>query len=145
MRSRRGLQAVLAVFGTIPLVTGVMAVLGGPADMLDGQVTTSTVDNEVRFLAVYWFAFGGFVWWLVPRVERATAAYRAMLAVMFASGVARALSTLLTGWPHPVIRVAMVVELLAPPVLLWWQRRLARTGPAQRSSAVAAELEPSAG
>lgn len=125
MRGRRALQAVLAVLGTIPLITGVMAVLGGPADMLDGQATTSTVDNEVRFMAVYWFAFGCFVWWIVPRVDRATTAFRAMLAVMFASGCARLLSTVLTGWPHPVIRVALFVELLAPPVLLWWQRRMA--------------------
>ena len=121
---RRWLQVVLAVLGTIPIVTGVMAIAGGPAGMLDGQSTTSTVDNEVRFLAVYWLAFGCVVWWLVPRVERATTAYRAVLAVMFASGCARALSAALTGWPHPVIRAALFVELLAPPILLWWQRSL---------------------
>ena len=122
--TRRGLQAVLIVFGILPIVTGLMAVTGGPAGMLDGQATTPTVDSEVRFLAVYWLAFGGFVLWLVPRVERATAAFRAMLAVMFGSGCARLLAAIETGSPHPVILAATVVELALPPVLALWQARL---------------------
>jgi len=120
----RALRVAVAVFGVVPVVTGLMAVTGGPAGMLDGQSTTPTVDNEVRFLGVYWLAFGVFVLWLVPRVDRLSGAFHAMLAVTFASGCARLLSVLLHGRPHPVIAAAMVVELVLPPVLAWWRYQL---------------------
>jgi hypothetical protein len=110
----------------LSVVTGLLAVTGGPAGMLDGQATTSTVDSEVRFLAVYWLAYGVLLLWVVPQVERRTGVVRAALAVMFASGCARALSFLRDGTPHPVMVAAMAVELVLPPVLWYWQAGLAR-------------------
>lgn len=111
--------------GALAVVTGVMAIVGGPAGMLDGQATTATVDSEVRFMAVYWLAYGIVALYLVPRVAEAGIAYRAWLGVMFASGVARGISYLTHGRPHLVIAAALVVELVAPAMLWFWQRRVA--------------------
>lgn len=130
---KRGLQAVVAAYGLLAVVTGLMAVVGGPAGMLDGQATTNTVDSEVRFMAVCWIAFGVALWWLVPRVATATAAFRAMLVVMFAGGVARAVSWLATGRPVPVIAIGTVVSLVLPVLLAIWQARVAAaTAPPDR-------------
>jgi hypothetical protein len=125
MSSARGLQIVTGALGVLAIVTGVMAVAGGPAGMLDGQATTATVDSEVRFMAVYWLAYGVGTLYLVPRIATAGPLYRAWLAVMFASGVARAISFAVNGAPHPVIAAAILVELLLPPVLYGWQRQVA--------------------
>jgi hypothetical protein len=136
MTSTRGLQAVTGALGILAIVTGVMAVAGGPAGMLDGQATTATVDSEVRFMAVYWLAYGIGTLYLVPRIASLSTLYRGWLAVMFASGVARAISFLLNGAPHPVIAAAILVELLLPPVLFLWQRRVAGVSREELSHAV---------
>lgn len=133
--SKRALQAVTAAFGVLALVTGVMAVIGGPAGMLDGQRTTATVDSEVRFMAVDWLAYGAATLYLAPRVAQARTAYRAWLIVMFASGLARALSYVQTGRPYPLIAGAMVAELVLPPVLWIWQSRVASAAQAMAPSA----------
>ncbi|MEV0001625.1 DUF4345 domain-containing protein [Micromonospora sp. NPDC050980] len=123
--SKRALQAVVLPFGVLPVVTGLLAVTGGPAGMLVAQRTNSTVDSEVRFMAVYWLAYGVFVLRLVPRIAHAGGAFRAALVVMFGSGLARLLSILEVGRPHPVLFAATFVELLLPPVLWWWQAAVA--------------------
>ena len=123
--SKRLLQAVVLLFGILPIVTGVMAVTGGPAGMLDGQATTSTVDSEIRFMGVYWMAFGGFLLFLVPRIETAAPAFRAALVVMFISGAARTLSIVEVGRPHPVLFAATFVELVLPVGLWLWQAKVA--------------------
>lgn len=114
------LRWVLGALGLLSVVTGLLAVTGGPAGMLDGQSTTSTVDSEVRFFAVYWLAYGVLLLWVVPRVGRYPGVVRAALVVMFASGCARALSLVREGTPHPVMLAAMVVELVVPPLLWRW-------------------------
>lgn len=123
--SKRTLQAIVLVFGILPIVTGLLAVTGGPDGMLVPEHTNSTVDSEVRFMAVYWLAYGVFLLTLVPRIDRAAVPFRAALAVMFASGLARLLSTMEIGRPHPVLFAATFVELLLPPVLWWWQASVA--------------------
>ncbi|GAA3343108.1 hypothetical protein GCM10020358_40540 [Amorphoplanes nipponensis] len=124
--SGRGLRLVTGALGVLAVATGTLAVAEGPAGMLDGQVTTPTVDSEVRFLGTYWLAYGVVTLVLAPRVAAAPAApaYRGWLGVMAASGLARAVSFVVAGPPHPVMAAAMVVELVAPPVLWAWHRRV---------------------
>lgn len=121
----RGLQAVTGALGALAIVTGAKAIADGPAGMPDGQVTTATVDSEVRFMAAYWLAYGGAALYLVPRVAEQKGAYRAWLTVMFASGLARVASYRRVGRPHPLMVSAAGVELLLPPTLWAWQARAA--------------------
>lgn len=53
---------------------------------------------------------------------------RILLGVLFLSGVARATSVLLTGWPVPPFIAAMGFELLVMPLMLLWLRRVERPG-----------------
>lgn len=121
----RGLQAVTGAMGALALITGGMAIVGGPEGMPDGQVTTATVDSEVRFMASYWLGHGAGALYLAPRVTEATAAYRAWLAVMATSGLARVVSYIKAGRPHPVMVAATGVQLMLPPILWAWQAKAA--------------------
>lgn len=125
---RRGLQVTLAVLGTIPLATGLLDVFGGPPAVPGGQQANASVDSVFRFNATFWLATGVLFYWIIPRVEQVTTVLRALMGVVFLGGFARLLSIAVTGAPHPVLIGAIVIELGLPPVLVFWQSRIASTG-----------------
>ncbi|KQV76989.1 hypothetical protein ASC61_01600 [Aeromicrobium sp. Root344] len=69
-------------------------------------------------------AWGVTVWSQLHRVERSPA-LTGSLATLFVGGLARLRSWRQSGRPHPVSIVAVALELVAPPALLAWQRRVA--------------------
>lgn len=82
-----------------------------------------TMDNELRFYAALWGAFG----LLLLDTARDLAARGGrvpwLAATFFAGGVGRALSWLAVGAPHPAFLTLMAIELGLPPVLaLIWIR-----------------------
>jgi hypothetical protein len=89
-----------------------------------------TMDNELRFYAALWGAYG-LVLLLVARDLATRSAWVPWLAaVFFAGGVGRTLSWASIGAPHPFFLMLMAVELALPPVLigLWLAlRRSPRT------------------
>ncbi|TBN57375.1 DUF4345 domain-containing protein [Glaciihabitans arcticus] len=46
-----------------------------------------------------------------------------LLAIVVAGGVARVISVIAVGWPHPVYIGAMAVELVVVPLLIVWHAR----------------------
>ena len=79
------------------------------------------VDNEFRFYAVFWVAYGG----LLIQASRNLSKYRQriplLLALFFIGGLARAISFIAMGAPHTLFNVLMGVELILPVVMygLW--------------------------
>jgi hypothetical protein len=66
---RRGLQAVLAVGGVVAIGTGLVHIVGGVSTFPGSPSAENAADNEARFLAAFWVAFGAVALWVVPRVE----------------------------------------------------------------------------
>lgn len=128
MTSARLLSGVLYVGGAVPIVTGVFAVLTGAEGMPGQNEASASVESELRFFAVFWIAFGAAVVWAAPRVARETSLVRALMAVLFLGGLARAIAWAAEGRPHGLFIALMAIELVLPPVIVLWQSRVARGG-----------------
>ena len=82
----------------------------------------ATMDNELRFYAALWGAYG-LLLLRAAREPRLAAAWTPWLAAaFFAGGVGRVLSWIGVGPPHPFFLTLMASELAVPPVLvgIWW-------------------------
>jgi hypothetical protein len=123
--SRRVLQVVLSLVALVPIITGSTNALGGTAMVPDHPPAYADVESNYRFFAAIWVSAGFFLLWIVPRVERATGPMRAISSAIFVAGLVRLTSTLVVGAPHPRFLVLNAVELLAPPILVLWQSRVA--------------------
>jgi uncharacterized protein DUF4345 len=130
----RGLQLLLALTGTVAIVTGVFGVVTG-GDGIPGEGSSdASVESELRFLYVFWIGYGLAMLYVVSQVETATLAVRALAAILFAAGLARAFAWIDAGRPDALFAVLMVAELVLPPLMVVWQARLASSSPRMRST-----------
>ena len=44
---------VIAVLGTVPVLSGLLGIVGGPAALPSGEAVNATVDGEYRFTNVF--------------------------------------------------------------------------------------------
>ena len=123
---RRGLQAVLLVGGLVAAGTGLVHMIGGVDTFPGSPSADPAADNEARFLAAFWFAFGVAILWVVPRVERETRLVRVLMAALFLGGLARLASIIDVGDPDSFQYVLMGIELTLAPLVVVWQALLAR-------------------
>lgn len=124
-KSRRRLQRTLGVLAAIPTASAVGEIARGAQGVPGGSPeVNATVDSSLRYANVFKFALGPVIWSQLPRIERSPAVTWSFVA-LFAGGLARIRSWQQRGRPHPVSVMATVLELVAPPVLIAWQRRVA--------------------
>ncbi len=109
---RRALQIALILAGAVPLVLGIMNFLGGAnAFWLPADMETPSVDNQLRFYAI-WFTAPFFLCvWIARNLDRALPVATILFGVMFLGGLARAFSISQYGLPDPSMVIAMAVEL----------------------------------
>jgi uncharacterized membrane protein YfcA len=125
MTERRALQFVVAIGSLIPIGAGLAGVMLGPA-MVDAAGMPIAAESHYRYLSGLLLGIGvGFVTTL-PRIERRTARFRLLTAIVVIGGLGRLLSLLLRGIPDSPMLAALVVELLVTPALALWQSRVAR-------------------
>jgi hypothetical protein len=124
--SRRALQATVIGLGALATSTGAAALLRGTAIIRDAPPPHPNVESEHRYFAAWWTALGPVLWTLAPDIERHERAVRAIGAATFAGGLARLLAAQQAGPPDPLYRFLTAVELALPPVLVAWQRAVAR-------------------
>lgn len=127
---RRVLQIVLAVLSLIPLLGLGIVWLQGPQFFLHGSggQVSNALDNQFRYLAgVYAGAVTGGLWWAIPRIEQRGLAVRIAAAAVFLGGIGRCVSIAAVGHPgDPSMIAGLVLELAIVPLLVLWQRRIAR-------------------
>jgi hypothetical protein len=121
---RRALLIVMGVLGSIATASGLWGVIAGPAGLPGGGTTTATVDNEYRFVNVFWLAAGVLLLWSLRRAEEHARLARTILVIAALGGLARLLSAMVAGWPHPVFIATMVLELAVVPLVIWWHSRV---------------------
>jgi len=120
---KRLLLVLLGALGAVPVATGLLAIFGGAESAPGGGPVPASVDSEYRFVNVFWVAAGLILWWTLRRPLERALVTRVVLAIVVAGGVARVISVLVVGWPHPVYIGAMVVELVVVPLLIVWHAR----------------------
>lgn len=119
----RPLIIVIAVLGTVPVLSGLLGIVGGPGALPDGEAVNATVDSEYRFTNVFWLAAGLLIWWSLRQPQERAAVTRVILATAALGAVPRLISIALTGWPHPAFIGALVLELFVVPLVIWWHVR----------------------
>ena len=85
----------------------------------------STVDYMFRALAGVWLALGLMFAYMVPTIEKHGAWFALACVAIFGMGVGRLLSSISFEAAPANSLGAMVTELVVPPLLVAWQRRVA--------------------
>lgn len=128
---KRGLQAVVAVGGLVPVLAGGAGVLMATG-MIPHAVGEPSLDSHYRYLSGLLLAIGLGFWSCVPHIERRSERMRLLTAIVVAGGLARAYG-LVDGTPGMSMRLALVMELMVTPLICLWQARVARrAAPAPR-------------
>lgn len=137
------LRSFLAVLGvTAVLIALSILVLGAEAtgtfgermfDNLTGRGGPGsppwppTMDNELRFYAALWLAFGVLTLRAATQLEARIRDVPWLAGVFFLGGVGRFISWMAVGAPHPFFLFLMYAELGLPPILIFlWLRVRAR-------------------
>ena len=126
---KRLLQITTALLGLVPLLTGLITMLGvhDPLYSAAGIPALAVLDSNLRFFGGVWLGLGIAILWLVPRIESQTVLFRTIWGAIFLGGVGRLLSMLFAGLP-PVPFVAFTaLEIVGAPLFVYWQHRVARS------------------
>ena len=124
---KRLLQITTALLGLVPLLTGLITMLGvhDPLYSAAGIPALAVLDSNLRFFGGVWLGLGIAILWLVPRIETETVLFRAIWSAIFLGGVGRLLSIPLVGTPPIPFVGFTALELIGAPLFIYWQRRVA--------------------
>jgi hypothetical protein len=134
--SRRFLQGAVVISSLQALVGGGLYLWRGvaglslftplPLPVEPTDPTWAVVDYMFRALAGIWFVLGLMMAYVVPSIEKRSAWFAFICLAIFGMGVGRFLS-FVHFRPAPGNSFgAMVAELLLSPILVLWQRSVAR-------------------
>jgi len=124
---KRLLQITTALLGLVPLLTGIITMLGvhDPLYSAGGIPALPVLDSNLRFFGGVWLGLGIAILWLVPRIETETVLFRAIWGAIFLGGAGRLLSILLVGTPPIPFVGFTALELIGAPLFIYWQHRVA--------------------
>ena len=124
---RRLLQTTVALASLVPLAMGGLSVLRG-ADVLKGMDPPFPVDldSHYRYLSGLLLGIGLVFAASIPRIEKRRAVFLTLGAVILVGGLARLWSLIDAGAPSAGHRFGLAMELIATPLIVLWQSRIAR-------------------
>jgi hypothetical protein len=111
------------------LVAALHLALGlGADELLGAQVTEQmksepTLDSQNRFYGVAFALYGAVLILCARDLNRYEPVLKATLYIFFLAGLSRIVSWLTHGKPAPLVIALAAVELIAPPILLFWLSR----------------------
>jgi hypothetical protein len=123
--SRRALQVVLAVLALIPFSGGLTTVVLGADRFTGGSPVAAEIDHSLRYLSGFYLGIALLIWYALPRIEQRGLLVVGLTGCIFLGGVGRLVSVLDVGAAEPLQYVLVVFEL-ALPLLILWQRQVAR-------------------
>ncbi len=126
-RERRLLQLAVAIACLVPLAAGTSGVLQGPV-MVEGVSAAghADLDSHFRYLSGLLLGIGlGFAA-SIPTIERRSELFAVLSATVVVGGIARLAALISGNLPSTPHVLALGMELLIVPLLLAWQRRIAR-------------------
>jgi hypothetical protein len=128
MNNKRALQIVSALMGTVPVITGLVQMMGihDPLYASLNLPADATLDSNMRFLAGVWLGLGLASWWLVPRITEQTVLFRFLWLMIFLGGIGRLVSMASVGLPLTPFIAFTALEILGAPLFVYWQHRVAQ-------------------
>ncbi len=126
---RRLLQAAVALGCVVPLLAGAVGTIQGPAFLSGvGLGVPADLDSHFRYLSGLLFAIGIAFATCIPGIERKTARFRLLALLVFVGGLGRLLGLAMSGMPGTGLVFGLAMELVAVPLLVLWQVRVAAVG-----------------
>ena len=119
---KRALQVFLVLFSLVPLFFSVQGLLFGAEDV------SPSMDSQFRFLSGIYLVLVVLLWRVIIRIEEEGTLFAFVMLALFVGGLGRVISLLDVGPPTPDVQFGMGVELGAPPLLVFWQRAVAKRG-----------------
>lgn len=126
---RKGLQVLLSVGGVAAVLIALLHLLLGPASIPGSIPVNATMDSEDRFYATIFLGFGLALLWCVGEIEKKSRCVYFLSAIFFAGGIARLVSVLRVGWPHPFFVAMTGLELCLPLLIVFLQSRISIANP----------------
>ena len=124
---KRGLQVASAILAAIPVVTGIIGLLGTSDPLYELKRQPDVLlDSNLRFFGGLWLGLGIAMYWLVPRIDTQTVLFRALWGMIFLGGIGRLISMLAVAAPPIPFIGFTVLEIVGAPLLVLWQARLAQ-------------------
>jgi hypothetical protein len=124
---RRLLQATVMAGCLVSIGAGMAGIVSGGA-FLKGVAAPVPVDldSHFRYLSGLLLGIGIAFAACVPAIERRTALFGTLGGIVIVGGLARLSSILIAGMPSGGHQFGLAMELGAIPLLILWQRRVAR-------------------
>ena len=126
--SKRGLQIAMVPLAAIPVLTGIIAMLGlsDPLYASAGIPSNAMLDSNLRFFGGIWLGLGLSLYLLIPNIEKQTLLFRVLWGMIFLGGIGRLASMLFLALPPLPFIGFTVLEIVGAPFFIWWQARLAK-------------------
>lgn len=120
--TRKLLQSFLVVLGLIPILTGMLTMLGIHDPILSSLnlPASALLDSELRFFGGLWLGLGLTVLATVRNLERHFELYRVLWLMIFLGGVGRLLSIFVIGLPPIPFIAFTILEIIGAPLFLYW-------------------------
>ncbi len=125
------LIVVLRVFAVFALLTGGLdsalgakLLLSSGAELPQSAAADPLLNSQIRYWGAVWCGFGAVLWWTTRDLRERIALLQILMATVFLGGMGRLLSAFQCGTGPPVLIAFIVIELLGPPALEGWRRRL---------------------
>jgi hypothetical protein len=140
--NKKPLQIATITLAFVPLLTGAIGLTGvdDPIYIAEGITRNAILDSNLRFFGGMWFALGLAVMGIARKIERHTIAYRVIWGMIFVGGLGRILSMVALGMPPRPLIVLTVLEIVAAPIFIVWQGRVAES--ARRAAADSTAFRP---
>jgi hypothetical protein len=117
------LRIILGVLGLVPIYIGVTGMFSGLERLVPGGEISPDSDGQYRYLSAIYMGFGVLILWIQSRLASQVPLFRILLAMVFVAGVARALPLVTLGLPRTPVLIALVFELVFPPIVVYWHAR----------------------
>lgn len=112
------IKYTLYVIFLVSFITGANILFGGSIAVPGATITAQVqIDNELRFFAMFWMAYGVFCFWVAKNLVERHHFIPFIALVFFLGGVGRLLSVLMAGNPGEFLLGAMALEFILPMVI----------------------------
>ena len=123
---RKALQIVMGILAVAPLLSGLIGLSGIYNPLFSEKLPENLVlDSNLRFLNAMSIVVALSFYFIIPVIEKETFACRVICCSIFLGGVGRLISFYDFGTiPLPLL-LALILELICPIVIIYWQRQVA--------------------
>lgn len=127
--TKKLLQIVTSVLALIPILTGLLGLLGAADPLYEGSIrpNSALLDSNLRFFSGIWIGLGIAIVWIIPRIEKHTLFFRILWGSIFLGGIGRLLSSLFYMVPPLPFIGLTILELVGAPLFIYWQTKVANS------------------